>query len=162
MALAATAGNTAQNTDHSNLNDTLVRSRTALVRGLLRRAFNGESKYTVPEMKAEIAARLNRARDVPEGHKVILNIIRQVEGELAKNREILKSAGLTDAEIGAPSRALTRLSITEKLMEAAGDTRLQKTATNYGDAVDTSVLFCEEAIAEDEHAAAVVLSPRLW
>lgn len=92
-----------------------VRSRMKLIKGLLRRAFNGQSRFTVPEMKAEIAARLERAREMPEGHEKIMNIIRKVEADIRENRETLRASGASEEEIGPDSRALRNLSIQEHL-----------------------------------------------
>jgi hypothetical protein len=92
-----------------------VRSRTSIVKGLLRRAFNGESGYTLAEMKEKISFHLTRARDMPEGHAALLQIIHAVEQENRDRRAILRSAGLTDDDIGPDSRALRNLSIIERM-----------------------------------------------
>ena len=97
-----------------------VRSRTTIVKGLLRRAFNGESGYTLAEMKEKIAFHLTRARDMPEGHAALLGIINAVEQETRERRAVLRSAGLTDADIGPDSRALRNLSILERMAGREG------------------------------------------
>jgi hypothetical protein len=128
-----------------------VRSRLNIIRGLLRRAFNGQSKYTVPEMKAEIARRLERAREMPESHKAILAVIRTVENDFREYRDALKAAGLTDEEIGPDSRALKTLSIRERL-DGKETTYLNNEADK---------LFCGDA-RPDLNPAPCMLSPRPW
>jgi hypothetical protein len=103
------------------INDQTVRSRQTLVDNLLRRAFNGQSRFgDVTAMQAEIDARLTRARDVPEGHKAILAIIRSVEQDSRDYREALKAAGVRDEDIAPESRALKVLSIRERLSGKTG------------------------------------------
>lgn len=92
-----------------------TRSRTTIIKGLLRRAFNGESQRSLPEMKTMIARRLQNARDLPEGHRHILAAIRAVEKDQHDYRKALMAAGVASADIPAPSRTLTRLSVNERL-----------------------------------------------
>ena len=130
-------------------NHTLVRSRTTIAKGLLRRAFNGESGYTVKEMKALIAARLERARDLPEGHKIVLAAIRAVEQDCREYRQALRAAGVSDEDIGPDSRALKALSVLE---------RLNGRQVTYHNAVD-AMPRCEEARPE-LNPARITLLPR--
>lgn len=132
------------------INDTLVRSRTTIIKGLLRRAFNGESGYTLQQMKTMIAARLERARDVPEGHRMILAVIRAVEKDSRDFRQALRDAGVTEEEIGPDSRALKVLSIRE---------RLNGRNVSYHNAVEA--LKCEE-VRPDLNPARITLMPKVW
>lgn len=129
-------------------NHALVRSRTTIVKGLLRRAFNGESGYTVQEMKAMIAARLERARDVPDGHKIVLAAIKAVEKDYRDYREALLAAGVNANEIEPESRALKALSVRE---------RLNGRAVTYHNAVE--IMQCEE-VRPDLNPARISLLPR--
>jgi hypothetical protein len=98
-----------------SINDQPVRTREELIKGLLQRAFNGQSRYSVAEMQAEIDARLTRARDVPEGHQAILKIIRAVEKDNKDYAQALRQAGVAEKDIPPESRALRNLSIQERL-----------------------------------------------
>ena len=131
-------------------NDTLVRSRTTIIKGLLRRAFNGESGYTLQQMKTMIAARLERAREMPEGHRMILAVIRAVEQDNRDFRQSLRDAGVSEEEIGPDSRALKVLSIRE---------RLNGRNVSYHNAVE--VLKCEE-VRPDLNPARITLMPKMW
>jgi hypothetical protein len=97
------------------ISDATVRSRTTIVKGLLRRAFNGESAYTLEQMKAMIAERLARARDIPEAQRLVLEVIRAVEKDCRDYETAMKDAGVPAEEITPPSRALKNLSISERL-----------------------------------------------
>lgn len=131
-------------------NQTLVRSRTTIAKGLLRRAFNGESAYTVPQMKALIAARLERARDMPEGHRVILAVIRSVEKDNRDYVQALRDAGVPDSEIPKESRALKTLSIRERL-----------NGRNVSYQTEVDMPKCEE-VRPDLNPARVTLMPKMW
>ena len=131
-------------------NDTLVRSRTTIIKGLLRRAFNGESGYTLQEMKAMISARLERARDVPDGHRFILAVIRAVEKDNHDYKQALRDGGVPESEIPRDSRALTALSVRE---------RLEGRNVSYHTEVDMP--RCEE-VRPDLNPARITLMPKVW
>lgn len=129
-----------------------VRTRYTLIKGLLRRAFNGESRYTVPEMKEQIAIRLQRARDVPEGHKQILAVIREVENESREYRNMMKQAGLSEEELGTESRGLRNLTVRERMAGKQISYMFNETAK----------LFCAPVRPDLNPAPLILALPEPW
>lgn len=136
-----------------------TRSRYNIIKGLLRRAFNGESGYTLPEMKDMIAVRLARARDIPEGHKVILAAIRAVEKDNRDYNDTLLAAGIAQEDITPPSRTLTRLSIAERLAGRA--VSYQTTAPVPREYNLRRIARCKE-LPSAFNQRPVTLIPRMW
>lgn len=98
-----------------------VRSREDIINGLLSRAFNGQSRFGgVAELRQEIDRRLNRAREMPDGHKALLQLIRSVEKDNQDYRQALVEAGVAEKDIAPESRALRNLSIRERMNGQAG------------------------------------------
>ncbi len=132
--------------------DATVRSRTTIVKGLLRRAFNGESAYTLEQMKAMIAERLARARDIPEAQRLVLEVIRAVEKDCRDYETTMKDAGVPAEEITPPSRALKNLSISE---------RLNGRAVSYHTVPEcVQVINADLEVRPDLNPARIVLTPR--
>ena len=132
--------------------DATVRSRTTIVKGLLRRAFNGESGYTLEQMKAMIAERLARARDIPEAQRLVLEVIRAVEKDCRDYETTMKDAGVPAEEITPPSRALKNLSISE---------RLNGRAVSYHTVPEcVQVINADLEVRPDLNPARIVLTPR--
>lgn len=52
-----------------------VRTTKEIKAGMLRRAFDGQSKYTPTEVISMILAANHRSRDIPEEHRAVLNEI---------------------------------------------------------------------------------------
>lgn len=52
-----------------------VRTTKEIKAGMLRRAFDGQSKYTPTEVISMILAANHRSKDIPEEHRAVLNEI---------------------------------------------------------------------------------------
>lgn len=98
-----------------------VRTRLDIKKSLLRRAMDGESRYTAQEMILLILWVQSRARNIPDEHTKELDLIREVERDQAEMREILAHMGIAEEDLPAESRALLRLNAEERRRGQAGN-----------------------------------------
>lgn len=94
--------------------ETGVRTRLDIKKSLLRRAMDGDSRYTAREMMLLILWVQSRARNIPDDHAKELDLIREVERDQAELREILAHIGISEDDLPAESRALLRLNAEER------------------------------------------------
>ena len=94
--------------------ETGVRTRLDIKKSLLRRAMDGESRYSAQEMILLILWVQSRARNIPDEHAKELDLIRAVERDQAELREMLAHIGISEDDLPAESRALLRLNAEER------------------------------------------------
>jgi hypothetical protein len=103
------------------MNKKNTRSRAQLIISMKKRRLFGENGSDIVDVHAgieinqKIFERRQKAADIPESHKGILRVIREVENEESKIREDFRKAGIAEEYIPSPSRALKRLNIEERL-----------------------------------------------
>lgn len=98
-----------------------VRTRLDIKKSLLRRAMDGESRYSAQEMILLILWVQSRARNIPDEHAKELDLIREVERDQAEMRELLAHMGFTEDDLPAESRALLRLNAEERRRGLSGN-----------------------------------------
>ena len=94
--------------------DNGVRTRLDIKKSLLRRAMDGESRYSAQEMILLILWIQSRARNIPDEHARELDLIREVERDQAEMREMLAHIGISEEDLPPESRALLRLNAEER------------------------------------------------